>query len=280
MDSNNGQTTETAVRSLTAARTLVRGANENMSDDIVVNLRGGTYPLASTFALTNLDSGSNGFKVTWKAYGNETPVLSGGRDVTGWATATVNGRTVWQASLSGASFPDGLRDLYVNGERRDRAKSEPMQPIGMLRGTTGGANGLRVEVPGVSSFAVPADLEIQQQVVWRHYVLPVTAVTAVVGSPNQFDLAAPEAGQEWLSPDFVGFKSGHAVWLENAIELLDQPGEWYFDKANSKIYYAPKAGEVINNVTVTVPVLERLFQVTGTSTTMVRDLRVEGVTFE
>jgi len=274
---NNGQDINSPV-SLERARDIVRGLNDNMSQEVVVNLRGGTYARTSTFALDAQDSGTNGHDVVWKAYGSETPVISGGQNVTGWTTTTVNGKTAWVATLAGSQFPDGLRDLYVNGERRDRAKSEAFQPTGMLRNTNGDATGLRVEVPGVSSFAVPADLEVQQQVKWKQYILPVTA--AASAGNGRVDLTVPEARQEWLSPDFVGFKSGGAIVLENAIELLDQPGEWYFDKANSKIYYAPKAGEAINSVTVTVPVLERLFQVTGTSTTMVRDLRVEGVTFE
>ena len=33
------------------------------------------------------------------------------------------------------------------------------------------------------------------------------------------------------------------VYLENALELLDEPGEFYFDRAEKKLYYLPMEDE-------------------------------------
>ncbi|HLL89690.1 MAG TPA: hypothetical protein VK324_10320, partial [Tepidisphaeraceae bacterium] len=97
LTTNNGQDINSPV-SLERAR--------DMSQEVVVNLRGGTYARTSTFALDAQDSGSNGRDVVWRAYNNETPIISGGQNVTGWTTTTVNGRTVWRATLAGSQFPD------------------------------------------------------------------------------------------------------------------------------------------------------------------------------
>lgn len=43
-DGNSGTSTGAAFKTIQAAETAVRAANANMTDDIVVNLRGGTYP--------------------------------------------------------------------------------------------------------------------------------------------------------------------------------------------------------------------------------------------
>lgn len=42
-DSNAGTSSTTAFKTITKAQSIVRTVNSNMTDDIIVNLRGGTY---------------------------------------------------------------------------------------------------------------------------------------------------------------------------------------------------------------------------------------------
>ena len=67
-------------------------------------LHGGTYRLDETLVIGPQHSG-----VTWMAFKNEKPVISGGVLVTGW-TPDTNG--VWKAKLN---RKEKLRQLYVNG---------------------------------------------------------------------------------------------------------------------------------------------------------------------
>ena len=67
------------------ARGAARHVNGNMMQDIVVVLRGGTYQLTETLRLDARDSGTNGHDVIYRAYPGETPVISGGRQIVGWA---------------------------------------------------------------------------------------------------------------------------------------------------------------------------------------------------
>jgi len=69
---------------LERARAAVRQVNRAMTGGIHVVLRGGTYGLERTFTLESKDSGTRGHQVIYKGRPGETPVLSGGRKVTGW----------------------------------------------------------------------------------------------------------------------------------------------------------------------------------------------------
>lgn len=50
----------------------------------------------------------------------------------------------------------------------------------------------------------------------------------------------------WPRP-MLGKGVNSAFYLTNAIELLDQPGEWYYDNRTSRLYYYPRAGEKHEN---------------------------------
>jgi hypothetical protein len=65
-------------------------------------------------------------------------------------------------------------------------------------------------------------------------------------------------------------------YVENAIELLDQPGEWCFDRVSQILYYYPKIGEDINSVEVIVPVCDKLIEIKGSSL----NAKVNNVSFE
>ncbi len=43
-------------------------------------------------------------------------------------------------------------------------------------------------------------------------------------------------------------------YAENAYELLDEPGEWYFDRQEKRLYYMPKAGQDMDKVQAIIPV--------------------------
>ncbi|HEX7478457.1 MAG TPA: hypothetical protein VF331_11665, partial [Polyangiales bacterium] len=93
------------------ARDVVRTVNGNMTDDIHVYLRGGTYRITKTIAFGPQDSGTNGHRIFYEAYPNETPVFNGATKVTGWTLSSGN---VYQAQLSRSTK---LRNLYVNDAR-------------------------------------------------------------------------------------------------------------------------------------------------------------------
>ena len=52
-------------------------------------------------------------------------------------------------------------------------------------------------------------------------------------------------------------------YLENALEFLDSPGEWYLDRSSGTLYYWPMPGEKLAEVEALAPVLPRLVRFEG-----------------
>jgi hypothetical protein len=256
--------------SLTSVRDKVRTVNKNMTGDIVVNLRGGTYPLSATFNFGSQDGGTNGHSVIYQAYPGETPVLSGGRQISGW-TLSDAGKNIYKASVTaGWEF----RQLYVNGERGIRARSP-----NMTNPATKGPYYLAKtkDAPFVIDASEAGNWQNLNQVEmcwlgnWHHKRARI----------NRFDFSGNEATVRFLNPELGSgvvnqFNQAKTYYFfENAYEFLDAEGEWYLNTGTSTVYYKPCTGQNLSSAQVTAPRLERLMDISGTSL-----LRISGVTFE
>ena len=76
-----------------------------MNSPVTVYVLGGTYILSEPFSLSTEDSGTRDYPVTYQAYQDEKPVISGGIEVHNWSEAEFNGIQVLVSDLS--SLPDG-----------------------------------------------------------------------------------------------------------------------------------------------------------------------------
>ncbi|MBP1994494.1 discoidin domain-containing protein [Paenibacillus eucommiae] len=247
--------------SLEAGRDKVRTLNENMSSDIIVLLRGGTYTLNEPFELFSADSGSNGFDIYYKAYPGETPVISGGAVITGWElhdTAANIYRAPAAASLE-------TRQLYVNGHRAVRAKG------GELPGAQKTATGYTTTDLTIKDWGNVGDIELVFRKLWtesRCSVAAITDGTITVDEPCFTMVNNTRSVQ-----------AGNPTWIENAYELLGEAGEWYLDRTGHFIYYKPLTGEDMSTAEVIAPVLETLVKGTGTLEQPLEHVVFEGLTF-
>ena len=267
-------TSYTDACSLVDARTKVRTLNGNMSGDIVVKLIGGTYQLSSTFALTESgsvhDSGTNGHDVIYEAFGNDVPILSGGRTITGW--------TLYDSAkgIYSAPAPAGVnsRQLYVNGQRQTRARG--IVGDGWTRTTSG----FDVTSGAVNTYKNLTGVEVIGMDKWIQSRCPVASATTTsvtMAQPcwrnsNQYD---------W------GRYPEHPDWIENAYELIDQPGEWYLDRTGAvagngqpRIYLKPVEAAKLATSKVVLPALETLVSATGTSANRLHNVQFKGIHFE
>ncbi|MDQ4096902.1 MAG: hypothetical protein M3144_03400 [Actinomycetota bacterium] len=117
-DGNAGTSPDRPWATLERARDHIRqhGLNKDMRADLGVCLRGGRHTRTATFNLAEADSGSNGFKVVYRAFPGETPIIDGGKAVTGWKQVTDRPYLVADVPES-AGYADYFRQLYV-GDRR------------------------------------------------------------------------------------------------------------------------------------------------------------------
>ncbi|WP_141203071.1 RICIN domain-containing protein [Streptomyces griseorubiginosus] len=270
-DSNSGTSTSAAFKTVQAAQAAVRAVNGNMSDDIVVNLRGGTYPLTAPISFGTSDSGTNGHTVVYQAYNNETPVISGGKSITGW-TAAANGE--YKASVGSLDF----RQLYVNGVRATRARFPDAGSDFQLQGSDKTNKLLKVLSSQVSNWNNLSKVEMMLETQWGESYLRLKSISSAGGIAS-ISIQDHEAGILFQRP-FPVLADGSPLHFENAHEFLDEPGEFYVDTAARTVYYKPRPGEDMSTATVQAPTLPTLFDIKGTSLdSPVHDLRFSGITF-
>src|SRR5262249_32669775 len=86
---------------------------------VTVLVRDGTYVLKETLVLGPEDSGTPQRRIVYAAYPGEKPVLSGGREITGWKRG--EGQR-WVADVPAARGGGRFTALFVNGKRQTRAR--------------------------------------------------------------------------------------------------------------------------------------------------------------
>ncbi len=268
-DSNPG-TLSQPLQTLTRARDLVRPALGTMTADVTVFLRGGTYPLTSTVTFSGADSGQNGFYVKYLAYPGEQPLLTGGRPIRGWKLYDATNNIY---AASGVTFP--FRQLYVNGVKAIRARSPNLAAGGgpnfyRFSNVDKTAHNIQVSSAYVSNWKNLTKVEMHLMAAWADQTLRLASYTTS-GSTAYIKFQTPEDSILFVRafPLFgiTAAGKGQAFYFENALEFLDQPGEWYLDEAADVLYYKPRTGEDMSTATVVAPDVETLISVAGTDAT-------------
>ncbi|GDY53422.1 hypothetical protein SVIO_040450 [Streptomyces violaceusniger] len=241
------------VRTPERARDLVRKRVPHQSGDLTVHLAPGTYRLARPLVLDARDSGGNGHRVIWQ--GSRGTVFSGGRAVRGWRPVK-GGAGLWSAPAPAGL--DDTRQLYVNGVRAQRARG----PIPVTLTAT--ATGYTASADTLARWRNPSDIEFvypSGEALWniQQYGLgPWTEPRCPIGSMTgaTVTMAQPcwdNSTRRVEFPDIPGRSinmvgpaklTGGALpgYVENAFEVLDQPGEWYLDRHTRTVYYRPRPG--------------------------------------
>ncbi len=260
---NNPGTVDAPFKTLEKARDTIRGMNRSMTEDVIVYLRGGTYVLSNTFALDQSDSGTNGHWIVYRNYPGEKPTLSGGQRITGW----IQEGNKWKAHVGSLQ----TRQLYVNQHRATRARS-----FSGLSGAAKTATGYTTTNTDMQYWGNVSDLEFVSKSQWLLYRCGVESIS---GGNIKMKQPCWSDSQQYARSGLPDLTMGIPDWIENAYELLDQPGEWYLNRATGWLYYMPEPNEDMENAAVIAPVLETLIKGTGTLGSPVTNIRFEGLTF-
>ena len=269
-DENPG-TRERPFETLARVRDAVRAFNKRMESDITVHLRGGWHVLSSPLVLDHRDSGTNGHVVVYRAAKGEHPVVSGGRFIDGWSVHNEK-KGIWKAAAPGLN----TRQLYVNCRRATRAHKGSG-----LAGAKRTPTGFTTTDTAIAKWKNHSDIEFVFNAVkggtfrskWterRCGVQRIKGTTVTMKQPGWKHATSDKT--KWMSVKTP-------TDIENAYELLDEPGEWYLDRPKETIYYIPRPGEDLRKARVVAPVLETLVKGAGTVDAPLQHLRFFGITF-
>ena len=255
--------TQAAPCSLTGVRDKVRGLVDSMTADIDVRLRGGTYRLAEPFTLGPADSGANGHQVVYSAYKQERPVFSGARKVSDFSVHD-GSRNIYRAAV-----PPGTtsRQLFVNGQRAQRARG-PLNPGGFTLQNSSFITG----DTSYRSFTNASAVEVVYNRDWKHMRCPLADITEPAAGGSSLNVAPTCFSNNNTAVPNLGFPFNGAglpklqgiSWVENAYQLLTEPGQFYLDTTANYLYYMPRPGEDLATAEVELPVLDKVVDLSGT----------------
>ena len=251
--------------------------------DIVVFIREGYYSLSEPLIFTPEDGGervetnlpSGAFEwhhlrdnyVTYAAYPGEKPIISGAVSVKNW---TKEGNC-WVAPWMG----DTVQTVIANGKKQTLART-PNQGYYTLKHTPGSTSEIPYQSGDIKKWKDMEDNRIAILLRWR------TAYNSIAKIDEKKQIAylkVPENGPDGTNNGLLVVPPRY--YIENIKELLDFPGEWFYDKTKKTISYIPMQGfDDPNKMDIAIPYVNNLVKVIGNEDKPVRNLRFYGLNFE
>ena len=167
-----------------------------------------------------------------------------------------------QVSSSETCTPSGIAALHDNSDKTYAAEHAIN---GMYYDNLEHLGYAVPESFGLKNFKNTADIEINILRWWQHRIFRNSGVSAD-GTEIYLDT-------DWLTSLQSTAYSDRITWIENAYEFIDQPGEWYLNRSESKLYYKPDGS--MDGKSATLPVTEQLLVFEGTE-----NITFDGVKFE
>lgn len=273
--------------SLAHAQTAVRELRRSSAvGPITVELAAGTYRLATSLVFSADDSGRPDAPITYAAAPGAVVKLTG-------SVALQPKWTPWRDGILQTPVPAGVvfDQLFVNGTRQMRARFPNFDAARPLRDgpgylqITGGTN----KRPDQWVSYNPATFSPRE---WKN---PTTGLVHGFQSHNwgnmQYRLAGVDRAQNRLLLGEGGWQlqrsqglgrareSGSPIHVENILEELDAPGEWFLDTTTSTLYWLPPSGTNGASALIEGVITKDLIVVRGTAAAPVRHLAFRGLTF-
>lgn len=296
---DNAGTADSPFETIKRAMDEVKAVSADMQGDIVVHISEGIHFQDDILEFDVEHSGKNGHNVVFEGQDAEKTVISGGKRVSGFEPWDKNPE-IYRTSIEDVT---SLREIYVNGEARYRAKSPKMYK-GVLAPAeqrnldfyTRNANapkdsynfydentwykydGFYMSKSDIGFWKNPEDIEFTWIVEWIPHIMHVDSIEPVNGDDSIVRIR--------MNPFFNFMRTQNSnnnagtpekyFEISNALELLDSPGEFYYDKADKYLYYMPYQNENMVCADVIIPVQDRIMCVIGDDI----DKKVENITFK
>jgi hypothetical protein len=119
----------TLERARDAVRELKEKQGGELKQTVNIYIRGGTYFLKETFVLTPIDSGTKEHPITYSAYRNEKPIISGGRIIKGWRKEKKRERSYWLRSCPRLGKENGSSGSFGLARRGCKERDIPIKAI-------------------------------------------------------------------------------------------------------------------------------------------------------
>jgi hypothetical protein len=272
-------------------RELRRLNDPSIKNGAVIIVGKGVYQFYEPLFIRPEDSGTENSPTIIKNAEDEKPVLSGGVNILDWKKATgvaslpkeARGK-IWvaDAPIVGGQLLN-FRQLWVNGRKATRAKEANGDRMNRILSWDHATESCWIPKPKTEDISNAEGMEMFIHQWWAIAVLRIKSAE-IRGDSARLTFHQPESRIQsehpWPAP-WISNKTGNsAFYLTNAIQFLDEPGEWFLDTKNRKVYYYPRGNENINSVKVVAPVVETVVKVEGTIDKPVSNIYFKGISFQ
>lgn len=236
-------------------------------------VRGGTYLLAEPLVLSAEDAGTAQGPIVYRAWKDEKPVLRGAREVPGFKPYQ---GAILQCDLRGTPLERiAFRQLFFQGKRMVMARYPNDDPTDPHCGTW--AHVLDVDGKGVRDrFTVTSDVAARMNR-WTRVGLAEVCIHPSYGWGWNIttirDTDPAEVTIRVTKKTSYDLAIGDRYYVQNLLEELDSPGEWYLDAKAAVLYFWPPAGAAFS--APLAPVVKTIVLMKGASHVTVRGFTLE-----
>lgn len=293
-DNNSGNSSEPKASlhaALRQARELRRLNDPSIKNGIHIILQGGTYFLDEPIVIRPEDAGTPNSPTWIEAAANESPIISGGLKIPGFtkASSTIAGISkqamgkLWVADvpLTGGRNTE-FRQLWVNNTKATRAKDCNGDSMSRILSWNKMEQTCWIPTPKTLPIKNINGVEMFIHQWWAIAILRIKKME-VHGDSTKLFFHQPESRIQsehpWPAPWISKETGNSAYYLSNAFQFLDEPGEWWLDIANHKLYYWPRHNENLQTANVVAPSLETLLKIEGTIDHPVSNIHITSIAF-
>lgn len=266
---------------------IVVKLGESISDALakkpdIVRLEPGIHRLAKTLVLNQKDSG-----ITIEATGEKPTFIVGSQPIPSknWSQVP-NLDGIWKTIVP-ANFPE-IRSVFFDGKSLTRARSKGYRQL--AKPTAAPAGHLRHAIDEKHVYLPPAlledigdiksgDLRVIPKYPWVCHILPISSLNRESGLawsnvPGTYPMTPPAFGH---------FPEG-TLWIENTLDVINEPGEWAFDRSDRTLYLKTPDGKP-PGLRVEIPLLTELIRIEGNPNESdfvdhpARGITIRGITF-
>jgi len=280
---------EEGFATIAAARDAARKMDKSADAPVIVRLAGGRHRIAEAFKLAPEDS-----HVHYVAAEGEQPVIDAGERITGWQKQKLpTGAVAWTADVSAVMERIGaFRQLFVHtkddpaGRRAKRSRlpkegyywieNVPGMNFSMAHRRGAAQKHTFVAKEGHwQAFRNIGDVEVCVMHWWHDDRRSVKsydpATRTVVLAEETHRPLVDDMDPRWAR-----------YYIDNVFEGLSEPGEWYLDRAEKKLYYVPMPGETKDATEVFAAGPAAFVEFAGDpdAERFVEGVRFEGIAFE
>ena len=234
-----------------------------LTQPVNVYLRGGSYYQDSSLVFLPEDSGTPTAPITYQAYQGEEVIISTARPLTDWRQEG----GFWVADAPGVAK---LRAFFKDDAILILARTPNKGSFLQANGTQSASEFYKKPEDNIpASWAgTGTDVHVFQQ--WKHLrgeLVSVSGNLITTGNPDFRELGE--------------YEHAFNYYLDDNIDMLDVPGEWYHDEVAEKVYYYPEAEDDLSSFVGYAPLAFRVVEFLGNPAAgqFVDNLHFEGISF-